>query len=400
MAPLTPTMSRSRRLFLFASLIVVSGVGFVSFTGAADRAQPADDSLYKNLSIFTEVINLVRRAYVDETSVETLMAGALDGATDALAPFATWVPADQLEGYLTARSLGDSLSGLTVAKDRGIAFLAAVSPGSPAAAAGLERGDVITDIDGLSSRDMPLWRIERLLAGPEGETVSLQVLHAGEEKTVELRLAPFAPPVVETVLSGEVPVLRVPSFGPDTADRVRAELERLEAEGRDRLLLDVRDGVPGDPALGYEVASAFVTGELGLLAGRAGTLARYDSQAAPAWSGFVVVLVDRGTMGAAEVVAEVLRQGAGAELVGQRTFGFAARRGSSALSDGSRLFLADAFYAGPDGEPIRGSLVPDLVVSEGTRAFAESETPLEELTLEAGRKRLLALTAEEEREAA
>ncbi len=401
MAPLTlPIMGRSRRLFFLVSLVVVTGVGFVSYSGATDREREADDSFYKNLSIFTEVVNLVRRAYVDETSIETLMQGALDGATDALSPFATWVPADRVDVYAAARAVGDGLSGMKIGKDRGIAFLAAVSPGGPAASAGLERGDILTEINGLPTREMPLWKIQLLLAGPEGETLPLQVLQDGEEKQIDLVLAPFAAPVVEAVVEAEVPLLRIPAFGPDTAARVRQELDALVAEGHDRLLVDLRDGVPADPALGFEVAGVFVAGDTGKLTGRTGTLATFASGGPPAWSGFTVVLVDRGTMGAAEVLAEVLRQGMGAELVGQRTFGFAVREGSTALSDGSRLFLADAFYAGPDGEALRGSLVPDKVVNEASRRFVESDRPLAALTLEAARERLLELAAAEEREAA
>ncbi|MEM6455381.1 MAG: S41 family peptidase, partial [Acidobacteriota bacterium] len=79
----------------------------------------------------------------------------------------------------------------------------------------------------------------------------------------------------------------------------------------------------------------------------------------PRFAGRLVVLVDRGTQGPAEVLATVLRQRADATLVGEQTFGHAGRQTLIALSNGGRLLLTDAFYAGPDGTPLHEPLEPD-----------------------------------------
>jgi len=102
-----------------------------------------------------------------------------------------------------------------------------------------------------------------------------------------------------------------------------------------------------------------------------------------------VVLQDRGTLGAAEVLATVLRQRTGAKLVGERTFGYAGRQTEVGLSNGAVVQLTDAFYAGPDRERLRDGLKPDVLIDERSRSFNEQDKPLGDLILERG-LRLLA----------
>jgi len=103
-----------------------------------------------------------------------------------------------------------------------------------------------------------------------------------------------------------------------------------------------------------------------------------------------VVLVNAGTQGPAEILAAVLHQRCGAQLVGQRSFGLAGHQRLVPLSDGSGVLLTDAYYTGPDGEPISSSLVPDEVVREVFRAASEDETEIEDRTLQRGLELLAA----------
>ena len=97
----------------------------------------------------------------------------------------------------------------------------------------------------------------------------------------------------------------------------------------------------------------------------------------------MVILVDRGTLGAAEVFATVLRQKEKAELVGERTFGHAGRQGTAELSNGGRLLFTEAFYTGPDKKPLNEALKPDLLVDERSRTYLEKDMPMGELILRA-----------------
>lgn len=385
-------MSRSRYAFLLLSFaLVVSLAGGRWFVVAAQQAQ-GEDSLYKYLSTFTEVLNLVNRAYVDEADVETLMIGALDGTTDALDPFSVYVPAAQVERYVAARAIGNRYSGMTLLKERGIAFALSVSPGSPAAGAGVEAGDVVATIDGRSTREMPLWEVQQALAGEPGETVEIELIRRGEEKTASFTLSPFEVPRarLEPLVEGEEEgaMLQIARFDEGTPEVVRTLLDEAREAGHDRLLIDLRATVDGDAAAAYEIGGLFAQGELGQLKRRDEAIETYREDAAPAWDGKLVVMVSRGTLGAAEVLASILDQRAGAELVGEATFGHAGRQERADLSTGGGLFFTGAFYTGPDGEPIEEGLEPDQVVDSFLRGYDEREVPMSELILRRGISRL------------
>src|SRR5262249_31162969 len=161
----------------------------------------------------------------------------------------------------------------------------------------------------------------------------------------------------------------IPSFTAETPAQVRGVLGQRDMAANGRLAIDLRGVSSGDPEHAYEVAKLFASGELGALVRRKEELRAFEATGAPIWQGRLVVLVDGGRAVPAEVSAAVLRQRAGAELVGERTLGHAGHLATAELSAGSRLFFTDAFYTGPDKKLINESLKPDQQVSERNRTF-------------------------------
>ncbi|HXO25720.1 MAG TPA: S41 family peptidase [Thermoanaerobaculia bacterium] len=458
-------MNRSRLLFLiFSSLLVLPML--MALVVAADpgtgrradwrkgargphgeRAESTEedtfDTYLKYLKVFSEVLGLIRDTYVDEPNTDALMAGALEGVTDAMDPFSVYVPGPAVPGYVKALAIGKSLSGLALLKERGATLVMSVEKGSPADAAGLKVADLVSKLDGTSTRTTPLWEMQEALAGPPGTKVSLEVIRLGAPVQSTFDLKPFTPPAVSLSQVGEAPeaaettansdtpgspetgpgaagkkhaappvppapksspngqgektatVLRIPSFRADTAEQVRGELGPRGTAGRTpgsteaKLLIDLRGVSSGDPEQAYEVAKLFAGGDLGAMLRRKQELRRFESSDTPVWQGRLVVLIDRGTAGPAEVFAAVLHQRAGAELVGERTLGYAGHRSTADLSTGSRLFFTDAFYTGPDKKPINEPLKPDLLVSERNRTLLEKDVPMSELILRRGVRHLL-----------
>lgn len=462
-------MNRSRLLFLvFSSLLVLPMM--MALVVAADpgtgrradwrkgargphgeRAESTEedtfDTYLKYLKVFSEVLGLIRDTYVDEPNTDTLMAGALEGVTDAMDPFSVYVPGAAVPGYVKALATGKSLSGLALLKERGATLVMSVEKGSPADAAGLKVGDLVAKLDGTSTRTTPLWEMQEALAGPPGTKVSLEVIRLFAPVQANFDLKPFTPPAVSLSQVGETPetaaaaekpenqeisagaeakkraaappaalaplapippkspangqgektatVLRIPSFRAGTAEQVRGELGPRGTAGRTpgsseaKLLIDLRGVSSGDPEQAYEVAKLFASGDLGAMLRRKQELRRFESSDTPVWQGRLVVLIDRGTAGPAEVFASVLHQRAGAELVGERTLGYAGHRSTADLSTGSRLFFTDAFYTGPNKKPINEPLKPDLLVSERNRTFLEKDVPMSELILRRGVRHLL-----------
>ena len=384
---------KSRLIFLSASVLLMLLLlsGSLRAVGSDPKAKGNEDtgSIYKYLSVFSETLNLVRQAYVEETGADTLMANAMDGITDALDPFSIYVPAAQFDAYKRALAIGPGRSGLRLVKERGLALVVGAGDGSPAAQAGLEFGDLLSKVNGRPTRVMPQWELVEIFGGEAGAKVEIEVIHRAEPKTLTLTLADWQPPAPHVdELRGGAAMLRIAELGPTTAAATETALGALHE--RKKLMIDLRDTSGADPAVGYAVAELFVRGDLGALLRRGATVSSFTSTREPVWKGDIVVLVDRGTLGAGEVLATILRQAAGAKLVGEdATFGYAGRSAVIDVRDGGKLQLTDAFYSGPDKKPLREGLEPDLEVDERIRTFAEKDVPVPELVRERGLRLLL-----------
>lgn len=337
-----------RLLFVGISLLFVLGLASGAWLGASDDERGAD-SIYKYLTLWEEVLRLIRGSYVEEVDGRGLMAGALDGVTDALDPFSVYVPASEVASYRAAREIGRRHSGLLVLKERGTAYVAAVDRGSPAAEAGLEQSDIVSMINGRSSREMPLWEVRRQLAGPVGAEVRLEVVRSSEEDPIEVVLVlaehdPL-PPEFEEVRG--VGVLTIPSFAADTEALVAEALADYEG---DSLLIDLRGVAGGAAVAAYAVAGRFAHGALGSLLDRNDRELRSFDGAGGLFPGDIAVLVNRSSQGPAEVLTAVLQKARGAELYGEPTFGYAGEVEQIELpNEGGVLELTSAFYTDPEG---------------------------------------------------
>lgn len=383
-------MSRSRIVFFLVSSMLVLPMLADTLLRAADRAEkPDEDSFYKYLSVFTEVLGLVRQAYVDSPDMDVLMSGALDGTTDALDPFSLYVPPNEVETYLAARAVSRRQSGLILLKEHGIVYVVATEKGSPAELAGVKAGDIVAKVGDRTTRIMPLWEMQEVLAAKPGTKVALELIRLGEAVPTTIELKNFDPPPVSLTEVEGVPLLRIPSFEKETATQVKAALEGAGAKTRQGLLIDLRGVSSGEPEMAYETAELFANGDLGVLLRREKELETFRGDDKPVWQGRIVVLVDRSTLGAGEVLASILRQKVKAELVGERTFGHAGRLGTAELSNGGRLLFTEAFFTGPDKAPLKDALKPDLLVDERSRTYLEKDVPMTELILRRGIHRLL-----------
>jgi len=385
--------NRSRRRFLAVSiaLLLPLTAGVLVHAARTDEKEPGGDALYKYLAIFSETLNLVRQNYVETTDPGTLLAGAMEGSTDALDPYSIFLPATVTAAEEAAVVPGARHAGLLLLKDRGVAFAAAVEKGSAAATAGVEAGDIVSRVAGRPTRQMPLWAINHELAdaltratGATPASVEVEIVRAGETKTIHVDAAPAAPPTASVQEASGFPLLAVARLDAAATAPARGLVQGLESTGKKKLIVDLRGLAGGDPEAAAAVAALFARGDLGALRekGKEKPLRNLASEAAPAYTGELVVLVDPYTAGAAELLAAMLQKSANAKLVGTPSFGWAGERSRLELSNGERLLLTTSYWSATGGEPISKSLTPDLLVDDDGRRFEDRDRPLSELILE------------------
>jgi len=355
----------SARVRLLVALASTGLIGYVAVGSLLARA--LGDSGYGQLAIFNEVVRLVLDAYVEPVNVERAMAGARLGMTDALDGDSAYLDAEQFAEYQLPAPEQDADIGLTLTRRFSFLMVVGARPGSPAEQAGLRAGDIIKSIDGRHSRPVPAVIGQRRLRGAPGSSVTLGILRAGadpfEVSVVRERILPAAPE--GRMLDGTTGYLRVSDLDTDTDEALRTQIEVLRRDGATRMVLDLRGAGWGDPAHGAPVAALFMEGGVvaRLVGRRVDETTLEADPARTAWRGPLVALVDSGTAGPGEIVAAALSDSTRAMLVGEHTFGRAARMQPVPLPEGG-LVLTVAKYMSPSGISIHGDgLEPGVAVA-------------------------------------
>lgn len=324
--------------------------------GAAESAQIA------------ELLERVRREYVDDVQDPALIDGALRGMVSGLDPYSSYLDAEQ---YADLRvSTAGSYAGIGIEVSTADRALRVVRPfrDSPAELAGIRSGDMISAIDGApvgSDLDAAMARMR----GPRGSRVKLHVMRPGQvlplEFTVE-RAQVDVHSVVVARLPGSYLYVRISGFSDTTASDLAAGVARarrdLGAKPRG-LVLDLRNNPGGVLEAAVEVADQFLEGGVIVSAEGRTPASRFTLSATPGemlTAVPVVALVNGGTASAAEILAGALKDHGRATLLGKRTFGKGSVQTVMPLSAGRAVKLTTSRYFTASGRPIQGhGIEPD-----------------------------------------
>jgi len=334
------------------------------------RSASTDDT-YKHIGVFSDVVSRIKSEYVEEPDMKSVTLGALNGMLEAIDPFASYLNADQYKDYLKNKGLKRSDVGLILSKKFGYVGVVGTVTGSPAAKSGFSTGDMIETIGDVATRDMPLAYAGMLLQGDPGTTVKLTVVRVRrpDPQTITLTRANFPlPPVEAKMLEGQVGYINVDALAAPQVQELAAGVQKLQKAGAQKLVVDVRYCAIGTPEDGIAAANLFLgKGRITYLMGQRVPRQNFDADPAKAITSLpVAVLINRGTAGAAEILAAALGDNKRAKLVGERTYGDAATRKAITMDDGGAIILSVAKYYTPEGnKAIQDALViPETVVAE------------------------------------
>lgn len=368
--------SRTRLIVLLTSVPIIT---FTLIGGFLGRVAAGEDA-YRHLRVFEDVVSLISSNYVETVDLDAVAQGALRGLADALDADSAYVGPEDTERLETGRPLPDGRVGLEVRRRYYVQVVAALD-GSPAAQAGLLPGDYIRTIDGESTRLMPAVEGARRLRGEPGSTVELSLVrgNTAEPYDIELVRTRFAVPDISIRLPDSgVGYVRVPAFGEGTADAIETAVSRLTQNGATELVIDIRNNASGTYEAAYEAAIA--AARLFVDSGTLVILAEQDERRTPieatvsadAIETPVVLLINAGTAGPAEIFAAALAGRERAATIGQRTAGRASLQKLVRLPDGAGLWLSRARYLKPSGDPIHYSgIEPTMAVDLETVELGE-----------------------------
>jgi carboxyl-terminal processing protease len=340
---------------VIAVYVMIGGLPFIGTMLQTQAQQPINDA-GAQLRIFQSVLQHIQNEYVDEPDLEKVRLGALRGLVGGLDPYSSYLTPDQMRTYRENGNAGKVGIGAEFSQVSQYLYVVSVGKGSSAEKAGLRTGDVIEYIENRATRDISLYDAKQLILGEKGSVLNMRVLRPRERpQMLKIERAAYTPPGPESrVEADRVGVLTVHSLVPGTAEKVKAEVERLAGQGVSKMVVDLRGVASGTLDEAVEVANLFVgTGELAKIIGRNEAVNK-AFQADPkkvAFKGEIAVLIDFGTAGAGEAVAAAVLHSKRGEVIGERTFGAGVEQQLVPLRGGDGLLLTTARWASPAGTP-------------------------------------------------
>jgi carboxyl-terminal processing protease len=360
----------SKILLLAASVVLVLTVFLgVNSSGVSAASEPQDGA-YRQINVYSEVLRHIQTDYVEEPNIAAVTNGALRGLLESLDADSSYLTAEDYKAFKADKG-GKAQVGLNVSKRYGYATVVSVVPGSAADKANLNDGDIIEAIGGQDTRDISLAMIRMLLEGAPGSELTVSVVRprkAAPEKISMTRAVTSVPPVGETMYeNSSILYLKPVVLDHDHVQQVENKLEAMSKAGNKKILLDLRDVAAGDIPEAMRLANMLLkSGTIASLEGQKvakQTFAADPSKAINTTSP-VVVLVNRGTAGAGEIVAAALLDNKRADLVGEKTFGEGSQQKTFELPDGAALILSVAKYESPSGKKLEDEgVTPGVLVA-------------------------------------
>jgi len=364
------------------------------FSGAMASPSTNAGKTYRELHLFGEVFDIVRKAYVDQPDDTKLMASAINGMVSGLDPHSNYMNANDYRDMQVETSGEFAGLGMEVTMENDLVKVVSPIDGSPAAKAGILAGDVISEVDGASIKGLPLEQVVAKLRGQVGTKVTLAIARQSNPKPIEITMTREI--IKERSVSyrdegGNVGYLRITQFNNLAADELKEAIARLSAKlPADQLkgyILDLRNNPGGLLDQAIAVSDDFLThGEIVSTRGRdPDENQRFDAKPGDLTNGKpLIVLINGGSASASEIVAGALQDQKRATIVGSRSFGKASVQTiiPMGLGEGA-LRLTTARYYTPSGRSIQAQgITPEIeVLQQVPDAVKAQELNVSEATL-------------------
>ena len=387
-------MSQWKRIGNFRIVLVIFGVflvGVLIGSGQYQKVSALSNTTFEDLKLFSDVIHIIQKDYVEETKSKDLIYGAIKGMLETLDPHSAFMsPSMFKEMQEETKGRFEGL-GIEITLKDGVLTVVSPIEDTPAFKAGIQAGDQILKIDGESTKNFTLMDSVKRLRGPKGSKVTITIIREGLTKPKDFTLVRDVIPIRSVryeLLDKNYGYIRISQFQDKTDSDFEKAMKALEEESKGKLyglVLDLRNNPGGLLDQAVKISDRFIdSGTIVSIDGRReevkqkwvahpeGTMPRFP----------LVVLVNGGSASGAEIVAGAIQDHGRGILVGTQTFGKGSVQTIIPLKDGSGLRLTTARYYTPNGRSIQAKgIVPDIIVKP-SRTEEEKESVLPKLPSE------------------
>jgi len=370
----TPGSKKTKMIAGFA-LVAAVLIMFIGISSQRYCSAEGKGSDYESIELFTDVMAIVKKSYVEEVDTKKLIYGAINGMLTSLDPHSSFMPPDtykemRVETKGTFGGLGIEIS----IKD---GFLTVISPieDTPAFKAGIKPGDQILKIDDKFTKDLNINDAVKKMRGLKGTTVTLTIMREGFDKPKEF---PLVRDIIQVksvrshLMDGGYGYVRIAQFQEKTDEDLSKALKTMNELNKGALkglVLDMRNDPGGLLDQAVRVSDHFVPdgqmivytegrekdSKMQFIAKNGGKEPNYP----------IVILINGGSASASEIVAGALQDHKRAIVMGTQSFGKGSVQTIIPLSDDSGLRLTTARYFTPKGRSIQAKgITPDIVVEQ------------------------------------
>ncbi len=370
-------------------IVLVAAISFVTGGWLVQRGVTTDGNVYQNARLFDDVLRHINAYYVDSIGESELYHHAIDGLLDELDdPYSILLEGESFR-RLTETTTGN-YGGLGIQIDVRDGWITVVAPlpDTPAERAGIESGDQIIEVDGVSTEDWNSDQAVNTLRGENGSSVAIKIRRAGVATplTFEITRAVIhfrsVPP--GTLLGEGIGYIALSSVSEASAPELKNEMRSMRERGMRSMILDLRRNPGGLLDQGVAVSDIFLDDGVEVVStrGRArGSTRRFAATHDQEWPEMpIIVLVDRWSASAAEIIAGALQDHDRAVILGEPTFGKGLVQTLYRLGGGSALKLTTARWYTPSGRTIQrdhtGQTTEQLSAGEEAPPEIDSMTPV------------------------
>lgn len=339
---------------------------FVLLLGSTSRSvtgDPVKTDEQVILDDFADALTILQDHYADKIDYEQITKMAILGMLHTLDPHSHYYDKREFARFRTEQTSQYFGIGATIGARNGKVYILAPFPDTPAYRGGLRYGDQIVAINGESAEGWPSSQVSARLRGPRGTSVEVQVMRAGEEKPRTVKLVRDAVPLPSIssayIIKDNIAYINMQrSFNTTTDDELIQALNRLEDEGMEAIILDLRGNPGGILDQAVRVAEKFLYRDQLILTQKSRSNKReatrtYRSRNAQPNLMPLVTLVNRGTASASEIVSGAIQEHDRGLVVGEPTFGKGLVQTILPLPFGAGLTLTTAKYLTPSGRLIQ-----------------------------------------------
>lgn len=367
---------RSKRLGFIAIVLTIALIGIFVGRWSAEGVRTEGD-IYESLKVFTEVLSLVQKKYVEEANPKELVRGAIKGMLNSLDPHSSFLTPEAYKEMQVETKGEFGGIGIQIGLKEGYLTVIAPIEETPADKAGIKAGDRIVKINGEPTKDMSIHDAVGKMRGPKGTSVTITIMREGFTEAKDFTIVRDVikiQSVRSKMIEDGIGYIRISQFQEQTGTELAEALKGLEKEKSSSLILDLRNNPGGLLNVAVEVAGEFIQpGKIVVsIKGRNGEKGEYITDAMrPYYDIPMIVLVNEGSASASEIVAGAMQDMGRAIILGTQTFGKGSVQTVIPLSDGSALRLTTAKYYTPKGKSIQNTgIAPDIIVKvKGAKTY-------------------------------